>query len=277
MLLLPSSKPPPGGIAAGAGVADVCAADDCVTGGAAEGCEDGVPCADGTDCNDDDAGVRFAELLATGRYVEDGFYYLGLIAERHGDFERALRWYSRVQSGDNTVPALLRAAAILHAHGAESTADELLERLIEDEPARVPEIIAGQAQIYVQAGDPARATTLLDRALAQYPDSVELRYARATSLERAYAAAPKSAAIRDSLGWVLYRQGHSQAALPYLEGAYADEPGGDIGAHLGEVLWQLGKKADAERIWSTASRIDSDDRLLKATRRRLHAEQPEGG
>jgi thioredoxin-like negative regulator of GroEL len=275
--------------------------------------------------NDDAAGVRFAELLATGRYVEDGFYYLGLIAERHADFERALRWYSRVQSGDNTVPALLRAAAILHAHGAESTADELLDRLLEDEPSRAPEIIAGQAQIYVQAGDPARAITLLDGAMTQYPDSVELRYARATSyeqqgrvdvalrelaaiaearpddpaalnalgytladhsrhlsraralVERAYAAAPKSAAIRDSLGWVLYRQGNVQAALPLLSGAYADEPGGDIGAHLGEVLWQLGRQSDAERIWSEASRIDSDDRLLKATRRRLHAEKPAGG
>ena len=46
------------------------------------------------------------------------FYYLGLIAERHGDLEKALRLYAQVQSGDNAVPALLRASSILQTHGA---------------------------------------------------------------------------------------------------------------------------------------------------------------
>jgi hypothetical protein len=40
---------------------------------------------------------------------------------------------------------------------------------------------------------------------------------------------------------------------------------------LGEVLWRLGRPADAERIWSDASAVDRDNRLLKATRQRFHA------
>ncbi len=52
-------------------------------------------------------------------------------------------------------------------------------------------------------------------------------------VERAYAAAPKNAAILDSLGWVLFRQGRGEEALPYLNAAYADDRGGDIAAHLG--------------------------------------------
>jgi Tfp pilus assembly protein PilF len=98
----------------------------------------------------------------------------------------------------------------------------------------------------------------------------ELAYARKL-IERAYAEAPKNAAILDSLGWVLYRQGHSEQALPPLKAAYADDRGGDIGAHLGEVLWQLGQRDEAERIWTEASEADSDNRLLNATRQRLHA------
>ena len=98
----------------------------------------------------------------------------------------------------------------------------------------------------------------------------ELAHAR-TLIERAYAAAPKNAAILDSLGWVLFRQGHGEQALPYLTAAYADDRGGDIAAHLGEVMWQLGRRADAERIWSEASETDSDNHLLNATRQRLHA------
>ncbi len=60
-------------------------------------------------------------------------------------------------------------------------------------------------------------------------------------------------------------------ALPYLTAAYADDRGGDIAAHLGEVMWSLGRRGDAERIWSEASEADSDNHLLKSTRVRLHA------
>ena len=62
----------------------------------------------------------------------------------------------------------------------------------------------------------------------------------------------------------------TRTALPYLKAAYADDRGADIAAHLGEVLWQTGRRADAERIWTEAGEADADNRLLKATRLRLH-------
>jgi tetratricopeptide (TPR) repeat protein len=266
----------------------------------------------------DEASARFAELVTTGKFLDDALYYLGIIAERHDDMERALRLYAQVQTGENAVPALLRAATILRAHGAAPAADELLDQLVQEEPQRVPEILAARARIYADAGDIPRAVTVLDQGELQYPDSVELRYAMASMaeeqgkiaialrelkavaalrpadpaalnaygytladnnrqlkvarklIEQAYAAAPKSAAILDSLGWVLFRQGHGDQALVYLNAAYADDRGGDIAAHLGEVLWQLGRRADAERIWSEASRTGADSHLLKATRLRFH-------
>jgi tetratricopeptide (TPR) repeat protein len=267
----------------------------------------------------DDASVRFAELLTTGRYLDDALYYLGLIAERHQDLERALRFFAQVQNGEYAVPALLRAATILRAHGAAPAAEDLLDRLVEDEPQRAPEILASRARIYADAGDMQQAIAVLDRATLQYPDSVELRYAEASLseqqgkvtaalrelkdvvksrpddpaalnaygytladhdrqlrvarklVEQAYASAPKSAAILDSLGWVLFRQGHGEQALPYLREAYADDRSGDIAAHLGEVLWGLGRQADAERVWSEGGQTDADNPLLKATRQRLRA------
>jgi Flp pilus assembly protein TadD len=270
------------------------------------------------------AATKFTELLTTGAYLDDAFYYLGLIAERHDDLERALRSYARVQSGENMVPALLRAASILYRHGAQAQADDLLDRLLDDEAGRTPEIVAARADIYGLAGRAELALTLLQEALLQYPYSVDLHYALATAYERdgqvdaalkelqdflkerpddpgamnalgytladhsrhlhraralieqAYAAAPKSAAIRDSLGWVLYRQGRTAEALPLLAGAFADEPGGDIGAHLGEVLWRLDRRAEAERVWTEARRIDSDSRLVQTTRKRLHEEERAG-
>jgi tetratricopeptide (TPR) repeat protein len=267
----------------------------------------------------DAASRRFTDLLATGKFLDDSFYYLGLIAERRGEPEKALRLYAQVQGGDNAVGALLRASNILQTHGAAPAAEELLDHLLEDEPQRAPEVLAARARFYADSGDVQQAIEVLDRGAAEYPDNVEIRYAIAstyeeqgrvkaalrelkdvlkarpddpaalnaygytladhnrelararTLIERAYAAAPKNAAILDSLGWVLYRQGHGEQALPYLSAAYADDRGADIGAHLGEVLWQLGRRDDAEKIWTEAGAGDSDNRTLNATRQRLHS------
>ncbi len=70
----------------------------------------------------DAAGRRFTELLTMGKFLDDSFYYLGLIAERRGDWNGRLRLYAQVQSGDNAVAALLRACSILQAHGAAPAA-----------------------------------------------------------------------------------------------------------------------------------------------------------
>jgi predicted negative regulator of RcsB-dependent stress response len=71
---------------------------------------------------------------------------------------------------------------------------------------------------------------------------------------------------------VLFRQGHGAEAVPYLRSAYSDDRGGDIAAHLGEVLWQQGKRDEAQRIWNEASLVDADNKLLKSTRQRLQDE-----
>jgi tetratricopeptide (TPR) repeat protein len=267
----------------------------------------------------DKATQHFTELLSTGKFVDDSFYYLGLIAERLGDVPRAMRFYGRVQSGDNAVAALLRASNLLESHGESPAAQELLDHLIEDEPARAPEVLAARAKIYSDSGNAQRAIEVLDRGRQEYPDSVDIRYAVAstyedqgqvklalrelkdvlksrpddpaamnaygytladhnedlsrarTLIERAYAEAPRNAAILDSLGWVLYRQGHIEEALPRLKTAYADDRGADIAAHLGEVLWQLDRRDEAEKVWAEAAKNDSDNKLLNATRLRLHA------
>jgi tetratricopeptide (TPR) repeat protein len=263
------------------------------------------------------ASAKFRQLLNTGKFPDDAFYYLALMADRNGDPERALRFFSQVQNGENVVPALLRAATLLHKHGAPSAADELLDRLLEDEPQRAPEILTARARMYVQSSELPKAFAVLEKGEMDYPDSVELRYARASVyeeqglvsealreltqvvktrpndpaalnalgftladhtkslsrarklIERAHAAAPKNPAILDSLGWVYFRQGRPADALPFLKAAYADDHDGDIAAHLGEVLWQLGQQDEAQRIWSEASALDADNHLLKSTRHRL--------
>jgi len=54
---------------------------------------------------------------------------------------------------------------------------------------------------------------------------------------------------------------------PDDEGLYTS----DVAAHLGEVLWQVSRRDDAERVWSEAKQAGADNHLLDATRQRLHA------
>lgn len=67
-------------------------------------------------------------------------------------------------------------------------------------------------------------------------------------IERALALAPDNPAIQDSMGWVLFKLGRAEAALPYLEAAAAAEPHPEIVAHLVETLWALDRRDEARRL-----------------------------
>jgi len=70
------------------------------------------------------------------------------------------------------------------------------------------------------------------------------------------------------MGWVKFRQGDDAEALKYLERAYGMRPEADIAAHLGEVLWKLGRKDEARKVWSEAFAKDPKNTTLAETMRR---------
>ena len=64
---------------------------------------------------------------------------------------------------------------------------------------------------------------------------------------------PNDGAITDSLGWVLYRQGHSQEAVQTLERAVELEPeDATINEHLGDAYFSAGRKIEAQYQWRRA-------------------------
>lgn len=68
-------------------------------------------------------------------------------------------------------------------------------------------------------------------------------------LREAIKLKPNDPAIIDSVGWLLYKQGHVFEALTYLKKAFASSTDEEIGLHLAEVLWVCGYKAEAVKIW----------------------------
>jgi tetratricopeptide (TPR) repeat protein len=88
-------------------------------------------------------------------------------------------------------------------------------------------------------------------------------------IEKALELAPEDHFIIDSLGWVLYRQGDLKGALEQLRRAYDGRPDAEIGAHLGEVLWVLGRQDEANRIWQESLKTSPENETLLKTIKRL--------
>jgi len=113
----------------------------------------------------------------------------------------------------------------------------------------------------ILAKDPDHADALnaLGYSLA---DQTE-RFDEARSyIERAFALKPDDPAVLDSMGWIQFRLGSPEQAVEYLRKALALMPDGEIAAHLGEVLWSLGKRDEAWRTWEAALARDPDHKYL---------------
>jgi tetratricopeptide (TPR) repeat protein len=88
-------------------------------------------------------------------------------------------------------------------------------------------------------------------------------------IEKALKLAPDDSFIIDSMGWVLYRRGKLKDSLAYLRRAYAGRPDPEIAAHLGEVLWALGERSEAEHVWGDATKESPENETLANTIKRL--------
>jgi len=113
--------------------------------------------------------------------------------------------------------------------------------------------------------DNARALNALGYTLADRTD----RYQEALGyIQRALAQTPDDPAVIDSMGWVMYRLGRLQEARDYLQRAYDMTKDSEIAAHLGEVLWKMGKRDEAKALWASARKATPGDPVLEETVRR---------
>lgn len=118
----------------------------------------------------------------------------------------------------------------------------------------------------------ATALNALGYTLLAHTDRID---EAATYIEDAHVQRPNDAAIIDSLGWLRYRQGRPDEALPYLAQAWELFPDQEVAAHLGEVLWVLGQQEEARRIWRTGLSNQPDSRAIpEAVLRLTGANQP---
>jgi len=84
-------------------------------------------------------------------------------------------------------------------------------------------------------------------------------------IARAHQILPEDPYILDSLGWVKFRLGENKAAEKYLRQAYQISPEAEIAAHLGELLWVTGRRAEAREVWAQGQSLDAKDPALLDT------------
>lgn len=147
-------------------------------------------------------------------------------------------------------------------------------------------LLYARALMWERQDDIARAEADLRRILVAEPENVAAlnalgytladrttRYAEALELiDRARVAEPDNAAIVDSYGWVLYRLGRYEEALVELQRAWRLMRDPEIGAHVAEVLWVLGRRDEAREYFEKARELDPENRSLIRALRKTGAE-----
>ncbi len=142
-----------------------------------------------------------------------------------------------------------------------------------------PNLLYQRAMLLDRAGRTRESIRAFEALLKPRPDDATVQNAlgytladrrqqlpRAEQLIRsAVASRPDNAAFLDSLGWVRYRRGDAQAAVPVLERAWRLSQEAEIAAHWGEVLWATGAQAEARTVWARALARAPDSRSLRAT------------
>jgi tetratricopeptide (TPR) repeat protein len=224
----------------------------------------------------------YQSIQRGGQYFASRLRVASVMAKQ-GKLAEARAYLHNINAGEEQrVQLLIGEAQLLREAKRDGEAFELLGKALQTQPNQ-PELLYDYALtaerlerfdvleenlrklIQIQP-DHAHAHNALGYSFADR--NVHLGEARKL-IERALELSPEDAFIIDSLGWVLYRQGDLKGAEAQLRRAYLGRPDGEIGAHLGEVLWAMGRRDDAVRVWDEALKNHPDNETLQKTVKRL--------
>lgn len=178
-------------------------------------------------------------------------FYVALTQDAvdRNDLEEAEGWLAEgLEHYPGNASLRYSRALLLQEQGRLRRAVDVLESLVEDQP-----------------DDPTFLNALGYLLTDKFDRHTEAR----GYIQRALAMSPDSAAIIDSMGWVLFRLGEYEAALDYLERAHRlmDDP--EVVAHLVDVHWALGDRDVALEMLEEALLELPDDPHLKEVSQRL--------
>jgi tetratricopeptide (TPR) repeat protein len=193
----------------------------------------------------------------------EAYLFLGSVYDRVGQSTDAAQAYQKaLERQPAHIGASLALAGLYNRTGRAGDAVKLLEDAANANPASALPLL-DLAQIHLKAGNESATIGAYRQVLARDPNNPlafnNLAYflgknpARIDEAlefaERAYRAAPRSPAVADTLGWLLYQKGGAlDRAETLLSQAAAGVPNDrEVHYHLGMVLAKQGKKEEARR------------------------------
>jgi tetratricopeptide (TPR) repeat protein len=118
-------------------------------------------------------------------YESESAYYLGRIAEEfRKDPDKAIKWYSKVEQGDQYLESQIRIAFLRAKKGDVEGARDQLSGISPRGPSQVLRIYLADGQILRDAGRIDEAIQVLSSGLEALPDNADLLYARAMAEEK---------------------------------------------------------------------------------------------
>ncbi|MCB1704921.1 MAG: PEP-CTERM system TPR-repeat protein PrsT [Halioglobus sp.] len=188
---------------------------------------------------------------------------LGDIALAHDQPELARQYFLAAFKRDtDSIEAITRLYDLSNQGiGAEAFTEVMAETL---KTSSLPALgVRLMADSYLSQGQPAQAAVYYEKLLdleqfatdpallnnlANIYAEDDLDRALELALRGLAATDGKHAALLDTVGWILARQGDNEAALSYLRKAYAQKSTDpEIRYHLGVTLLALGRTAEAEK------------------------------
>jgi tetratricopeptide (TPR) repeat protein len=225
----------------------------------------------------------YGEVTRGEQYLNAQLRYASVLGKQ-GNLEAARAHLRQVGAAnpEQKGQLVLAEAALLRDAKREREAFDLVANALGEQPEN-PELLYDYAMLAEKIDRVEAMETSLRKLIVLRPDNAHaynalgysladrnLRLPEAKQLiEKGLSLAPNDAFIIDSMGWVFYRMGDNKTAIEYLRRAYAMRPDAEIAAHLGEVLWADGARAEAEKIWRDAMQQHPGNETIASTIKRL--------
>ena len=216
-----------------------------------------------------DAQLRIANLYAFIGKVKEAVSTLQALSLKEREPNKKARIYllhGRIlqNTGDNKAAMAVYTSALeelpthielLYAHALAAESLDMIDSAV-----------AGFKKLLQQEPENIQALNALGYTLADRTNRFEeaLKY-----ISKAFKLKPDDAAIQDSLGWVHFRLGNVKEALKWLRQAFDDSNDPEIAAHLGEVLWKMGRTDEAKKVWQGVPDDKKKNEILIETIKRL--------
>jgi tetratricopeptide (TPR) repeat protein len=228
--------------------------------------------------------VRWYDLVAAGEHAVPAKVRAAQVLLRQNKLDEARERLAAARAsgtpGDSRL--VVAEAQLLRDAGRHADAFAFLAKMLEVQPDQ-PELLYETALAAEKLGYVDVMERHLRRLIVLKPDSAQaynalgysladrnLRLDEAAQLiDKALSLTPDDPFILDSKGWVLFRQGKPAAALEALQKAYVQKPDAEIAAHIGEVLWILGRSGEALAVWREATKAHPTNEVLAATIKRF--------